>query len=102
MPKRFRIDNPIQLTAYVRALRKARGRTQADIARELGVSTMRVATIEKDLGRVSTHGLITILHLLGAHLELEAPDLPEPGARPMKEGNGRVSTKGLRPRRGEW
>ncbi len=94
MPKHFRIDNPIQLTAYVRALRKARGRTQAEMARRLGVSTMRVATIEKDLGRVSTHRLIDFLHLLGAHLEMEVPDLPDGGALGLEEGK--------RSRTGEW
>lgn len=32
---------------------------------------MRVATIEKDVGRLSTRRLIELLHLLGARLVLE-------------------------------
>lgn len=71
MPQRFPIATAQQLTEYVRALRKSRGQTQADIARLLGVSPMRVAAIEKDVGRLSTKRLIELLQLLGARLELE-------------------------------
>ena len=69
MRHRFPIATAQQLTEYVRALRKSRGQTQTDIARILGVSTARVATIEKDVGRLSTGSLLTLLSLLGAHLE---------------------------------
>lgn len=71
MPPRFPIATAQQLTEYVRALRKSRGQTQADVARRLGVSAMRVATIEKDVGRLSTRRLIELLQLLGAHLVLD-------------------------------
>jgi len=71
MRNRFPIATAQQLTEYVRALRKSRGQTQTDIARILGVSTARVATIEKDVGRLSTSSLLALLSLLGAHLELE-------------------------------
>ncbi len=71
MPQRFPIATAQQLTEYVRALRKSRGQTQADVARLLGVSAMRVAAIEKDVGRLSTKRLIELLQLLGAHLDLE-------------------------------
>ena len=73
MATQYRINSPHQLTEYVRALSKARGETQADVARQLGVSKMRVAAMERDLGRVSVHRLITLLQLLDAHLELEVP-----------------------------
>lgn len=78
MPTKYKISTPHQLTEYVRALRKTRGETQADVARKLGVSTMRVAAMERDLGRVSVHRLITLLHLLGAHLEFAIPELGQP------------------------
>ena len=67
---RFEVLSPQQLTEYIRGLRKSQGLTQSDVAKRLGVSTMRVATIEKDVGRLSTHRLITLLRILGAQLEL--------------------------------
>jgi transcriptional regulator with XRE-family HTH domain len=76
MATQYRITSPLQLTEYVRAIRKARGETQADVAKKLGVSKMRVAAMERDLGRLSVHRLITLLHLLDAHLELEVPGTP--------------------------
>ena len=81
MFNQFEITTAQQLTAYVRALRKLRGLTQADVARLLGVSTMRVAAIEKDVGRLSARSLIGLLQLLDAHLELQPhPVAPDPPA----------------------
>jgi HTH-type transcriptional regulator/antitoxin HipB len=102
MAIRHRIDNPIQLTEYVRALRKARGETQSDVAKKLGVSTMRVAAIEKDLGRVSAHRLIELLHLLGAHLELEANGPERPTSASTRDTNRPGVPPTHRPRTGEW
>ena len=84
MPKRFPIVTAQQLTSYVRALRKSRGQTQADIARILGVSAMRVAAIEKDVGRLSTSSLIRLLQLLGARLDLETEsEISAPAKTPV-------------------
>ena len=69
-----------QLGAYVKALRKARGLTQTDVARMLGVTKMRVATIEKDIGRVSTGSVMELVHLLGGSIQLEIPELPSRSA----------------------
>lgn len=108
MRNRFPIATAQQLTEYVRALRKSRGQTQADIARILGVSTARVATIEKDVGRLSTSSLIALLQLLGARLELETDGgiAPAEGTREDAiEGADRPTTAPSRPRRargGEW
>ena len=77
----FSITTAQQLTDYVRALRKTHGYTQADLGRKLGVSAMRVATIEKDVGRLSTKSLIVLLQLLDARLDLVvdgASPLPPP------------------------
>jgi len=74
MPKTFSITTAQHLTEYVRALRKTHGYTQADLGRKLGVSAMRVATIEKDVGRLSTKSLIALLQLLDARLDLIVDD----------------------------
>lgn len=73
MIKTATISTPQQLNSYVRALRKARGLTQRDVAQMLGVSAMRVATIEKDIGRVSTASVLSLIQLLGGSLELSMP-----------------------------
>lgn len=92
-----------QLTEQVRALRKAQGKTQTDIARMLGVSTARVATIEKDVGRLSTRNLLKLLQLLGARVEVHT----SAGVEPPIDGETSTPTVKTRlrtPRHpaGEW
>ena len=108
MRHRFPIAPAQQLTKYVRALRRSRGPTQADVARILGVSTARVATIEKDVGRLSTSSLLALLSVLGAHLELHADGDITPATGPRVDVTGSTDrpTPGPITRRasrgGEW
>ncbi len=107
MSQKFPITSAQQLTAYVRALRKSRGQTQADIALLLGVSTMRVATIEKDVGRLSTKSLINLLQLLGARLELETELTADRESTRTKAQAAQSETRVTpetpkKSRRGEW
>ena len=109
MSQRFPIATAQQLTEYVRALRKSRGQTQADVARLLGVSAMRVAAIEKDVGRLSTHSLIALLQLLGARLDLETDhEINSPSNRHAHSADDPTlisqSTRNMhtRSRGGEW
>jgi len=108
MPNRFPIATAQQLTEYVRALRKSRGQTQADVARILGVSAARVATIEKDVGRLSTSSLLALLQLLGAQLELETDLSISPYASPGTEvdqwtdGTTTTPIRRRNARGGEW
>ena len=103
MRNSFPVATAQQLTVYVRALRKSQGYTQADVAGMLGVSKMRVATIEKDVGRLSSASLIRLLHLLGARLEVHTGD----GRVAADTGERRESDTGTHPsptphRKGEW
>lgn len=95
------ISTPQQLGAFVRALRKAKGLTQAEVAQMLGVSKMRVATIEKNIGRVSTASVMQLVHLLGGTIHLASNDLPQSpdGVEPPTERAR--SLQGHRTR-GEW
>ena len=108
MRDRFPIATAQQLTEYVRALRKSRGRTQADVARILGVSTARVATIEKDVGLLSTSSLLSLLSVLGAHLELHTDGEVTPAAGPRVDVTGSTDRPTTAPitrrvsRGGEW
>jgi HTH-type transcriptional regulator/antitoxin HipB len=68
------MDYPIRLTdqlrAHLRALRKQRGLTQAQLGRKLGIGQVRVAEIEARPGLVSVDQLIKLLSALGATLVL--------------------------------
>lgn len=59
-----------QLRAHLRALRKQRGLTQAQLGQRLGIGQVRVAEIEARPGLVSTDQLIRLLAALGATLVL--------------------------------
>ena len=102
MPPTAPITNANQLGAYVRAMRKARGLTQTDVAKMLGVTKMRVATIEKDIGRVSTSSVIELLHLLGGSISLEIPGLPDrTQTKSEQTKTAGTEVRDKRPR-GEW
>lgn len=62
----YPIALPAQLKQHLRSLRKARGMTQAQLARLLGVVQSRVADIEANPGAVSVEQLMRILSVLNA------------------------------------
>ncbi|HET7792874.1 MAG TPA: helix-turn-helix domain-containing protein [Rhizobacter sp.] len=68
------MDTPIhtvdQLSAHLRALRKARGMTQTALGTLLGVKQSRVADIERDPGSISVAQLHQVLSALGCQLQL--------------------------------
>lgn len=83
------MDHPLrlaeQLRAHLRALRKQRGLTQAQLGQRLGIGQVRVAEIEARPGLVSTDQLIQLLAALGATLVLrdsaaESPAAAQPAA----------------------
>lgn len=71
--------------SILRALREARGLTQDELGRLLGVSKARVSSIERDPSGVSLTRILSIVALLGGRLVLEE--------RPLQVGE---------PKRGEW
>lgn len=64
------IQTPQQLSAHLRALRKARGSSQAALGESLGVGQTRVARIEGDPAAISVRQLVEVLAALGASLVL--------------------------------
>ncbi|MBF9264575.1 helix-turn-helix domain-containing protein [Paracidovorax cattleyae] len=68
------MDYPLHLTSqlreHLRALRKARGLTQAALGQMLGVGQARVAEIEGNPGVVSVEQLMKVLSALRASLVL--------------------------------
>ncbi len=72
------MDYPIitaqQLATHLRALRKARNLTQAELALRLGLTQSRLGKIERHPESVSLEQLIKTLNLLGARLVISVPD----------------------------
>lgn len=107
-----------QLRAHLRALRKQRGLTQAQLGQRLGLGQARIAEIEAKPGLVSVDQLVQILSALGATLVLRelaesaasSPVLarePAPKALtrpPTKRASTRTAAPALAipPKKGSW
>lgn len=68
---RYTIQTPSQLSTHFRALRKARGLSQAALGARLGLSQTRIARIEGDPLSISVEQLLRILSALGVQVSLE-------------------------------
>lgn len=80
------MDFPIHLTGqlreHLRALRKARGLTQAALGRLLGVGQARIAEIESNPGAVSVDQLMKVVSALRASMVLRDDVLDVTANRP--------------------
>jgi HTH-type transcriptional regulator/antitoxin HipB len=94
------MDYPIQLAdqlrQHLRALRKQRGLTQAQLGEQLGIGQARVAEIEARPGVVSVDQLMRILSNLGETLVLREEPARQASIRPA----GAVLT--IPPKKGSW
>ena len=67
----YPIDTPAQIRAVLRALRHARGLSQAQAGRLLGVSQKRIARIEAAPDRTSFDQVTKLIALLGGRVVVE-------------------------------
>jgi HTH-type transcriptional regulator/antitoxin HipB len=67
----YPIDTPAQARSVLKALRTARGLSQAEVGQMLGVNQKRIARIEAEPGRTSAAQLAKLVALLGARLVIE-------------------------------
>jgi HTH-type transcriptional regulator/antitoxin HipB len=67
----FPVRFPDQLRQHLRALRKRRGLTQAQLGALIGVSQARIAEIEANPGLVNFEQLMKLLAVLGVSLTLQ-------------------------------
>ena len=74
----FPIRLPDQLKQHLRALRKSRGLTQAQLGALIGVKQARIAEIEANPGAVSLDQLTRVLAVLGGTLHLHTAAAVEP------------------------
>ncbi len=65
------LQTPSQLAPQLRALRLAKGWSQAALGQRLGLSQTRIARMEADPLSVSTGQLLTLLSVLGAQVCLQ-------------------------------
>lgn len=74
----YPIDTPTQAQAVLRALRRARGLSQAQVGQLLGVSQKRVARIEAAPDRTSLDQIAKLVSLLGGRVVIEDLNQPSP------------------------
>ena len=74
----FPLRLPDQLRQHLRALRKSRGLTQAQLGALVGVKQARIAEIEANPGAVSLDQLTKVLAALGGTLHLHSADVAVP------------------------
>lgn len=91
----YPIHSPGQLSSHLRALRKARGLSQAQLGGLLGVGQTRVTRIEHDPAAVSVEQFLGILGALGVQMVLRpiggkatpAPAAPGHAAKARRPSN---------------
>jgi HTH-type transcriptional regulator/antitoxin HipB len=71
MPNHYPVRFASQMRQHLRALRKKRGLTQAQLGALVGVSQARIAEIEANPGLVNLEQMLQLLTALGATLALE-------------------------------
>lgn len=78
--KALPLQTPAQLADHLRSFRKARGLTQAQLGRLVGIDQPRIARIEHDPSRVSVHTLLQLLTALRVRVFLEPLEPPKTSA----------------------
>jgi HTH-type transcriptional regulator/antitoxin HipB len=95
----YTIQTPLQLSSHLRALRKARGLSQAALGQTLGVGQTRVARIESNPTAISVEQLIQVLGALGVQMVLRDA---EPSSRNAEEPARKGSATNRRTRSRDW
>jgi len=71
MPNPVPVRASGQLGPVLKALRQARGWSQTELGRQVGLSQERISTIERHPERVTVGQLLTVLMALQAQLRVE-------------------------------
>jgi len=83
------VTSTAQLSAILKAARKAQGRTQAHVGQRIGVSQNRISELESDAGALTVDRLLGLLRELGLELVVREPDAASaPPARPSRRKAG--------------
>lgn len=99
----YPVPTAIQLRPVLRALRQARGLSQAQAGQMLGVNQKRIAAIESAPGVTSFDQIARLVTALGGRLTIEASDAPSATAAPPEPRPKRkVAASAKTPRQGNW
>lgn len=71
---RLIIESPIALGKLTRAVRKAQGLRQDDLAAMVGISHVSLMNVERGKGTVQLGSVLDVLRELGIVLHLEVPE----------------------------
>lgn len=83
------IQSPQQLSALIKATRKACGFTQADVAARLGVSQNRFSELERDASNLTVERLLELANALGLELFVQKSGAPsDPASDPASGRSG--------------
>jgi HTH-type transcriptional regulator/antitoxin HipB len=74
----YLLQVPSQLSSHLRALRKAKGLSQAELGKRLGLSQARMARIEGDPLAISVEQLLQVFVALGVQLILQPQSAVDP------------------------
>lgn len=74
---KIKISTSEQLSTQFKSLRKAKGWSQAELGKNIGLKQARVAQIEGDPGAISVDKLLQVLHAIGANLLIETDERGE-------------------------
>ena len=96
----YQIQTLLQLSTHLRALRKARGLSQAELGSRLGVGQTRIARIEGNPTAISVEQLLEVLGALGVRLVLRDTRPSQPESAPAS--TPRQSNTKQRKTGGEW
>ena len=88
----YPIQSPGQLSSHLRALRKARGLSQAQLGAVLGVGQTRITRIEHDPTAISVEQFLGLLSALGVQMVLRPTGVR--AAAGQAQGVWRAATPG--------
>jgi len=89
---RYPVDTPSQLRLLLRALRKARGLSQAQVGAMLGVTQQRLAQIEARPAAATFDTVLRLIALLKGRMYVEdSPDVSERNTSGKKSASRRGS-----------
>ena len=95
----YPIQSPGQLSSHLRALRKARGLSQAQLGAVLGVGQTRITRIEHDPAAISVEQFLGVLNALGVQMVLRPNGVRQAAGRAAEASSAAVAAQAIPARR---
>jgi HTH-type transcriptional regulator / antitoxin HipB len=98
----YPIQSPSQLASHLRALRKVRRLSQAQLGAVLGVGQTRVARIERDPTAISVAQFLDVINALGVQMVLQPVGGPAPTGPVKASAKSAAGATKRRPTDDSW